>query len=129
MTDHDDLAVRLDKWLWAARFFKTRSLATDAINGGKVRINDSRVKPSRRLKCGDSLRIRKGSLEWTVTVTQLSDRRGNAVTARERYEESPASRQARENQRRQRREAGPQPTQRPDKKSRRRIHRFTRQSD
>lgn len=122
-----DCPVRLDKWLWAARFFKTRTLATEAINGGKVHINDRRVKPSRRLQCGDTLRIRKGPLEWTVTVTRLSNRRGNAVTARELYEENESSRQARETQRQQRRESTPQPTRRPDKKSRRQIHRFTRQ--
>ena len=113
--------------MWAARFFKTRALATEAINGGKVHINDRRVKPSRRLQCGDTLRIRKGPLEWTVTVRRLSNRRGNAVIARELYEESQSSRQARETQCQQRRESTPRPARRPDKKSRRQIHRFTRQ--
>jgi ribosome-associated heat shock protein Hsp15 len=73
--------VRLDKWLWAARFFKTRSLAAQAVDGGKVQLNGLRVKPSRDLREGDELRIRTGELEWLVLVRVLSDQRRGAPEA------------------------------------------------
>jgi ribosome-associated heat shock protein Hsp15 len=83
--------VRLDKWLWAARFFKTRTLATDAITGGKVQLNDGRVKASREVKVADRLEISNGEVRWTVRICALSDKRGPAPEARLLYEESPES--------------------------------------
>ncbi len=80
--------VRLDKWLWAARFFKTRAMATEAINGGHVHLNGSRPKPSRTLSIGDELTIQKGQDSFEITVLQLSDKRGPASIARELYEEN-----------------------------------------
>ena len=87
--------VRIDKWLWAARFFKTRSAAAQAIDGGKVKVGDERVKPARPLRTGDRLTIRIGAWEWIVTVRALSERRGPATAARELYEEDEASRERR----------------------------------
>lgn len=86
---------RLDKWLWAARFFKTRSLAADAINGGKVDVNGARPKRARPVKMGDEIRIRSGQFEHHVIVRELSERRGSASIAAELYEETPASIEAR----------------------------------
>lgn len=85
------MAIRLDKWLWAARFFKTRSAAQQAIAGGKVRLNGERTKPARDLRAGDVLAIRIGDYEWVIAVARLSDRRGPASVARTLYEEDPAS--------------------------------------
>jgi ribosome-associated heat shock protein Hsp15 len=119
--------VRLDKWLWAARFFKTRALATEAINGGHVHFNGSRAKPSRPLLIGDALIIRKGQDSFEVTVLQLADKRGSATLARELYAEDEASRLKREQLAEQRRlemAAQPHPPRRPDKKGRRQIIRF-----
>ena len=87
---------RLDKWLWAARFFKTRALAATAIEGGKIEVNGERAKRSRRLALGDMLRIRLGPYEHTVQVRALSNRRGPARVATQLYEETGESRQARE---------------------------------
>jgi ribosome-associated heat shock protein Hsp15 len=84
--------VRLDKWLWAARFFKTRGLAQAAIAGGKVKLNGERVKPAKALAPGDGLVIRIGEFEWVITVKALSGKRGPAETARKLYEEDEASR-------------------------------------
>jgi ribosome-associated heat shock protein Hsp15 len=83
--------VRIDKWLWAARFFKTRTLATDAVDAGKVRLNDERVKPARSVKIGDTLDIDNGATEWEVIVRDLSEVRGSAPVAQKLYEEIPAS--------------------------------------
>jgi ribosome-associated heat shock protein Hsp15 len=83
--------VRIDKWLWAARFFKTRTLATDAVDAGKVRLNDDRVKPARSVKIGDTLDIDNGATEWEVVVRDLSEVRGSAPVAQKLYEETPAS--------------------------------------
>jgi ribosome-associated heat shock protein Hsp15 len=119
--------VRLDKWLWAARFFKTRALATEAINGGHVHLNGSRPKPSRTLSIGDELSISKGQDTFNITVLLLCDKRGPASIARELYEEDEQSRLKREELAEQRRlEAAAQPRQqrRPDKKGRRQIIRF-----
>lgn len=88
--------VRLDRWLWAARFFKTRALASAAIAGGKVHVNGTRAKPAKQLQIEDSLRIRVGPYEWQVTVRALSERRGPAKDAQALYEESPDGRAARE---------------------------------
>lgn len=83
--------VRIDKWLWAARFFKTRSLASQAVSGGHVTLNGQRVKPSRLLQVSDMLVIRKEELEWTVQVLAISDRRGAATIAQTLYAETEAS--------------------------------------
>lgn len=97
MTIQDDSdRVRLDKWLWAARFFKTRSLATEAVAGGKVEVNGERAKPAKAIKRGDQVRLRLGAFEHTLNVRALSDRRGPAPVAQTLYEETEASRQARE---------------------------------
>ena len=91
--------MRLDKWLWAARFFKTRTLATDAINGGKVQVNGCRVKASREVKTDERLEISNGEVRWEIYVKALSDKRGPAPEARLLYEETAASINAREAQR------------------------------
>jgi ribosomal 50S subunit-recycling heat shock protein len=83
--------VRLDKWLWAARFFKTRSLATDAVDRGRVTVNGDRAKPARNVKVGDVLDIDNGSDQWEVDVMGLSDVRGPAPVARNLYEETDVS--------------------------------------
>ena len=85
-------SVRIDKWLWAARFFKTRSAAQQAIEGGKVKLNGERTKPAKDLKPGDELLIHIGGYEWTIKVVQLSAQRGPATVARTLYEESEESR-------------------------------------
>jgi ribosome-associated heat shock protein Hsp15 len=85
-------SVRIDKWLWAARFFKTRSAAQQAIEGGKVKLNGERTKPAKDLKPGDELLIHVGGYEWTIKVVQLSAQRGPATVARTLYEESEESR-------------------------------------
>ena len=88
--------LRLDKWLWAARFFKTRSLASQAIDAGRVRLNGERVKPAKDIKPGDELQIRIGELEWVVEVRALSARRGPADAARQLFEEREESRARRQ---------------------------------
>ncbi|NIR58287.1 MAG: RNA-binding protein [Gammaproteobacteria bacterium] len=120
--------VRVDKWLWAARFFKTRALATAAVGGGKVHVNGERVKPSRAIREGDELRIRRGPVELVVVVRGVADRRGPAPEARRLYEETVESVRARERLRTKRRlrsAFAPHPGHRPDKRQRRRIRRFT----
>lgn len=91
--------MRLDKWLWAARFFKTRSLATDAVDAGKVQLNDKRSKPAREIHIGDRLEISKDDIRWAISVRELSEQRGPAIEAQKLYEESPESQQRREQQR------------------------------
>src|SRR5687768_13958074 len=93
--DRDSDAIRLDKWLWAARFFKTRSLAAEAIGGGKVEISGTRPKPSRSVRPGDELTIRRGSYEWTVIVRGVARLRSPASEASALYEETEASRRKR----------------------------------
>ena len=83
--------VRIDKWLWAARFFKTRTLATDAVDGGKVRLNGERVKPARGVRVGDLLDIDNGATVWEVAVRDLSEVRGSATIAQALYAETEAS--------------------------------------
>lgn len=127
MADGAAEKVRLDKWLWAARFYKTRALATEAINGGHVQLNGQRPKPARLLQEGDELVIRKGAEHFHVTVRGLSARRGPASVAQQLYEESEESIRQREAAREQRRlqaAADPRPAKRPDKKGRRKIIRF-----
>src|SRR5882762_2511127 len=117
-------SVRLDKWLWAARFFKTRALAAAAVAGGKVQINGSRAKP---VKVGDDLRVRVGPYEWLVTVRALSERRGPPKDAQLLYDESPEGRGARERLA-QAHKIAPAPTYqgkgRPTKKDRRELQRL-----
>ncbi len=84
--------VRLDKWLWAARFFKTRVLAADAVDGGKVEVNDERAKRAKQVQAGDRIRLRQGPLEWQLTVLDVAERRGSAEIAQRLYTESEQSR-------------------------------------
>ncbi|MCC7194259.1 MAG: RNA-binding S4 domain-containing protein [Gemmatimonadaceae bacterium] len=86
----------MDKWLWAARFFKTRAQASEAVGGGKVEVGGERVKPARALRAGDVVRIRLGPYEYVVTVLSVSDKRGPAAVARTLYEETVESRERRE---------------------------------
>lgn len=135
-TNHDDplLAeatgrVRLDRWLWAARFFKTRALAAEAAAGGKVHVGGQRGKPSRAVRLGEILRIQRGSEEYVVTVKALSVRRGPAREAVLLYEETAESRQRREELSEQRRlQSRTGSPGRPTKQNRRRIVRFTEQN-
>jgi ribosome-associated heat shock protein Hsp15 len=120
--------ARIDKWLWAARFFKTRSIAQQAIEGGKVRLNGERTKPARDLKVGDTLDIQIGSYEWSVRVLQLSDKRGPATVARTLYEESEESRARRANEAAKRRltvEPALSRKGRPTKRDRRDLERWS----
>ncbi len=119
--------VRLDKWLWAARFFKTRSLAKQAIEGGKVQLDGQRVKVSKEISSGDQLHIRQGWDEKDVIVLALSDQRRGAPEAQQLYEETPDSLRKREEHAAARKAAGgmlDRPVSRPTKKQRRQIHRF-----
>jgi ribosome-associated heat shock protein Hsp15 len=119
--------LRLDKWLWAARFFKTRSLAKAAVEGGKVQLGGQRVKVSREISAGDILQIRQGWDERVVVVKALSEQRRGAPEAQLLYEETPESIAKREEAAAARKAAGgmiDRPAQRPDKRQRRQIHRF-----
>ena len=91
-----EASVRLDKWLWAARFYKTRSLAVEAVNGGHVHVNGQRVKPSREVHIGDELKINKTPYSYTITVQALSNKRGSASIAQTLYVEHAESIQQRE---------------------------------
>lgn len=116
--------VRIDKWLWAARFFKTRSLAARAVSGGKVHLNGARVKPARTVKVADELEIHKEGFRYCVAVLMLSERRGPASVARTLYEESQESVEKRAALREQYRlanESTPRPDRKPDKKARRQL--------
>lgn len=117
--------VRIDKWLWAARFFRTRSLAKEAIEGGKVHCEGQRVKVSKELRVGMELDIRQGFDSRTVVVKALSEVRGPAPVAQTLYEETAASIAAREQHQADRRAQNlAHPDHRPNKKERRQIHRF-----
>jgi len=120
-------AIRVDKWLWAARFFKTRHLAVDAINGGKVEIDGQRAKPAKTVRPGTRVTIHKESLSWEVTVLAVSKQRRPAPEAALLYAEDEASRLRRQEQVRERRETGiyPDGATRPTKRDRRLIQRFT----
>ena len=124
--------VRLDKWLWAARFFKTRSLAKAAVEGGKVQLAGQRVKVSREIAVGDTLHIRQGWDERIIEIRALSDQRRGAPEAQLLYEETAASVARREADAAARKAAGgmiDRPAQRPTKKQRRQIHRFKESSN
>ncbi|MBF0177601.1 MAG: RNA-binding protein [Magnetococcales bacterium] len=119
--------VRIDKWLWTARFFKTRTLAAEAVAGGLVHLNDMRTKAGHEIKVGDILTIHRGSDEYIVAVRQLAIQRRPAPEAAMLYEESPESRQARETlaeQRRVQSSLQPIPGGRPTKKIRRHLNRM-----
>jgi ribosome-associated heat shock protein Hsp15 len=120
--------ARLDKWLWAARFYKTRSAAAQAIDGGRVKLNGERAKPSKEVKPGDRVELAAGELRWSITVRAISPRRGPAAEAAKLYIESEESRARRELMPAARRTA-PHPAQdghgRPTKRDRRMIRRFT----
>ena len=127
MNDFNTEKLRLDKWLWAARFFKTRSLAKAAIEGGKVHLAGQRVKVSREIQVGDELQIRQGWDEKVVIVEALSDKRRGAPEAQQLYRETEDSVQRREEAAAARKAAGgmiDRPVSRPTKKQRRQIHRF-----
>lgn len=120
----NDTSVRLDKWLWAARFFKTRSIAAEAIDGGKVHVNGERVKRAKSVHPGDELRVQLGIYEHRVIIKALSERRGPASVAVTLYEEFPESVAAREALAEQRRFAGGGvrfDSGRPTKRDRRRM--------
>jgi ribosome-associated heat shock protein Hsp15 len=121
--------VRIDRWLWAARFFKTRSLAAEAIQAGHVEINQARVKAAKDVGPGDVIDLTAGEQRWTVVVRDVEERRGPATRARELYDETPESLARRERQRAERRLApvpGADMGARPTKRDRRRIDRARR---
>ena len=125
-------AVRIDRWLWAARFYKTRGLATEMVNAGHVQLNGGRSKASRMVKAGDQLSISRGPELFIIHIIALADKRGSATLAQSLYEETPASivdRQAMAEQRKLAYAASPAPAKRPDKKARRQIIRFRKIAD
>lgn len=122
-------AVRLDQWLWAARFFKTRSLAAEAVDGGKVSLNGDKAKRAKTVRVGDEVRVRQQAFEWVVRVTGLGAKRGSAAVAATLYEETAASRTAREGLALQMRASAPafrHGEGKPSKRDRRDIERFRR---
>jgi ribosome-associated heat shock protein Hsp15 len=125
----NDDKVRLDRWLWAARFYKTRSLAATAIDGGKIQVNGARVKRSTHVQVGDTLRIRRPPYDFIVEILGLSEHRGPAKIAQTLYHETPESLSAREKlktQLKQQPQAAYEGKGRPTKKKRREIERFKR---
>ena len=132
MAAADGGQLRIDKWLWAARFFKTRSLAAAAVAGGKVKVNGERVKAAKLLRCGDALSVHIGPYEFLLLVRGLSDRRGPASDAAQLYEESAASKAARATlaiQLAAERKIYPQEKGRPTKRARRDLIRFKKNED
>jgi ribosome-associated heat shock protein Hsp15 len=116
--------TRIDKWLWAARFFKTRGAATEAVLGGRVRVNGATVKPSKEIGAGDVVELRVAYTLWTLVVMGIADKRGSARIAAALYEETPESAAAREQRALERRVAPPPGSDlgpRPTKQARRRI--------
>ncbi len=119
--------MRLDKWLWAARFYKTRSLATEAVDGGKVKLNGGTVKPAREIKVGDRLALRVGEEDWEVVVQGLNEQRRPAPEARLLYQETEGSARSRAQTAELRRLApipAPEHKGRPTKRDRRQLVRF-----
>lgn len=124
--------VRIDKWLWAARFFKTRRLATEAIKGGRVHVNGARVKPGKAAEIGQTVHINKAAVHFEVEIIALSDKRGSYTVAQTLYQETPASIERREHEKTLRKLANQATPQRhlkgrPTKRNRRQIIRFTEQ--
>lgn len=122
---------RIDKWLWAARFYKTRSLAQQAVEGGKVHLDGQRVKPSKGVREGMMIEVHKSGLAWTVEVTGLAEKRGSASEAARLYEETAESAALREqarDRRRFERASQPVPEKRPTKKQRRELERLRRKA-
>lgn len=120
-------SVRIDKWLWCARFFKTRGLASEAVGGGKVQLNGARVKPAKGVRPGDRLVIHKGPYEWIVTVEGLAEKRVSARLAAQLYQETEASQAARAelvHERKVLAAAAPRPVDKPDKRQRRQLARL-----
>ena len=113
--------LRIDKWLWCARFFRTRSLAQAAVEGGHVQVNDDRVKPSRSVRIGDRLRIQRDQERFEIEVTGIPGRRGPASEARTHYRETAESEAARLQARELRRLTTSGPARRPDKRERREL--------
>jgi ribosome-associated heat shock protein Hsp15 len=112
--------MRIDKWLWAARFFKTRSLATEAVAAGHVRVDGTRVKPAREVRIGDTVEVRRDTFTWTVVVRGVAERRGPASEAAALYEETKESQENRERHRAELRLSHPF-GERPTKQDRRRL--------
>ncbi len=122
----DSAAIRIDKWLWAARFFKTRTLATEAVDGGHVQVNGTRIKPARAVRPGEKIQIVIGEQRWEVNVLAIADKRGSATVARTLYEEtaeSIAARTARLEARRLEHEPADDIHGRPTKRDRRQMGR------
>ncbi len=122
----EDKKVRIDKWLWAARFFKTRALAKEAIEGGKVHYQGQRIKPGKTVELEALIELIRGFDRLEVVVCAISDKRGNATIAQQLYQETPQSIEAREKARETRQAQGVTHDKKPDKKQRRMIHRFKR---
>ena len=121
------MAVRIDKWLWAARFFKTRGLATEMVSSGHVQLNGERVKASKSVQIGDQIQVQRGHELYQISVTGLAEKRGSASIAQTLYQESESSIAARATAQAMRKLAAPPaPERRPDKKARRQIIRFQR---
>ncbi len=126
----EDKRIRIDKWLWAARFYKTRAMAAAAVSGGKIDLNGGHTKSAKAMKAGDRMALRIGAYEWDITIVALSDRRGPATEAQKLYTETQQSQEARREKAAQlkaeRQSAPIYARGRPTKKERRHIHKFTR---
>ena len=119
--------VRIDKWLWAARFYKTRSLAKKKIEQGKIKVNGQRSKPARTIEIGDQVSIKKGQVQWVVDVLELSEQRGPAKVAQTLYQETEASQKAREDQQllnKLQYHSTPKPDGRPSSRDRRKLQKL-----
>ena len=122
--------IRIDKWLWVARFFKTRQLAIDAVNAGRVEVNDERVKPSKVIKSGDKLLLRKPPVEYQLVVTAIAEKRGSATVAKSLFVESAESVAVREKLVAELRDMPPPLFRgRPTKKDRRTLERWQQNAD